>query len=411
MTIRVFGLRRRATMRLSVLATGALMGALFVAASPASASAAACATAGSQVTCTFSYNGTNGTDGTLQNFVVPPGVSSVTIEAWGAQGGGFAGGNHQLGGHVKGTIAVTPGATLRVRVGGQANGFRTGGYNGGGSGGSGDPFGGGGGGASDVRLGGDTLTNRIIVAGGGGGLGGPSEFDVFQEGGAGGGVIGGPGAFCVGGSPVCPGGGPTQGGTGGRSAGCATTTNGTNGTLGVGGDGGACGDLLFGGGGGGGLYGGGGGSGASVVVVVDGHSELVHLSGGGGGGSGFVLPSATGQTNEAGIRSGNGEVTITYTPGNIIATTFKNCTTLHVGYNRFINGTIVHWTVTTNGVGTVASGQFPAIGGGTLGSKTYHFIDIALGTTLPSEASGIQSHVLFTWGNGGRFYATRDPGC
>jgi GDSL-like Lipase/Acylhydrolase family len=97
--------------------------------------------------------------------------------------------------------------------------------------------------------------------------------------------------------------------------------------------------------------------------------------------------------------------------GNIFATTFKSCTTLHVGYNRFVNGTVVHWSVRSNGVGTVASGQFSAIGGGPLGSKTYHFLDIALGTTLPSEASGIQSHVLFTWANGGRFYATRDPGC
>jgi hypothetical protein len=97
--------------------------------------------------------------------------------------------------------------------------------------------------------------------------------------------------------------------------------------------------------------------------------------------------------------------------GNIFATTFQRCNSLHVGYNRFVNGTIVHWRVTTNGAGTVASGQFSAIGGGKLGSKTYHFIDIPLGTTLPSDASGIQSHVLFTWADGGRFYATRDPGC
>jgi hypothetical protein len=97
--------------------------------------------------------------------------------------------------------------------------------------------------------------------------------------------------------------------------------------------------------------------------------------------------------------------------GNIFATTFQSCNSLHVGYNRFVNGTIVHWRVTTNGAGTVASGQFSAIGGGKLGSKTHHFIDIPLGTTLPSDASGIQSHVLFTWADGGRFYATRDPGC
>jgi hypothetical protein len=97
--------------------------------------------------------------------------------------------------------------------------------------------------------------------------------------------------------------------------------------------------------------------------------------------------------------------------GNIFATTFERCTTLHVGYNRFVNGTVVHWRVTTNGVGTVASGQFSAIGGGNLGSKTYHFMDIPLGTTVPSDATGIQSHVLYTWADGGRFYATRDPGC
>lgn len=100
---------------------------------------------------------------------------------------------------------------------------------------------------------------------------------------------------------------------------------------------------------------------------------------------------------------------VTTAQGNIFGTSFKNCNTLDVGYDRFINGTIVDWKVTTNGVGTVASGHFSAIGGGKLGSKTYHFINIPLGTTLKPEP--VQSHVLFTWPNGGRFYATRDPGC
>lgn len=96
--------------------------------------------------------------------------------------------------------------------------------------------------------------------------------------------------------------------------------------------------------------------------------------------------------------------------GNIFKTTFTRCNTLHVGYNRFKDGTVVHWNVSTNGVGKVAAGQFTAIGGGKLGSKTYHFIDIPLGTTLPSEASGIQSHMHFHWSNGD-YTATRDPGC
>jgi hypothetical protein len=98
-------------------------------------------------------------------------------------------------------------------------------------------------------------------------------------------------------------------------------------------------------------------------------------------------------------------------PGNIFETTFKRCNTLHVGYNRFTDGTVVRWTVSTNGVGQVASGQFTAIGGGKLGSKTYHFLNIPLGVTLPSDATGIQSHMHFYWGTSGRYVATRDPGC
>jgi hypothetical protein len=383
---------------LSVLASGALVGALLVAASPGTASAAGCATVGSQVTCTFSYNGTTGSDGTPQPFVVPTGVTSVTIEAWGPTGEG----NGAPGGHVKGTVTVIPTETLMVRVGGFPAGT-TGGYNGGGNS-LGRMAGGG---ASDVRQGGDALTNRIVVAGGGGG--GSAGFPInIGSSGDGGGPNGGAGTFC---DLGCGGGSPTQGGKGGVGSGCAGS-NGGDGRLAVGGDGGnGCG--FFAGGGGGGLYGGGGGTVSQAVVCIAELCQVFTEASGGGGGSGFVTPTATDQTNEAGaaVDFAGGEVTITYTPGSILATTFKNCTTLHVGYNRFVNGTMVHWTVTTNGVGTVASGQFSAIGGGTLGSKTYHFLDIPLGTTLPSEASGIQSHVLFTWADGGRFYATRDPGC
>jgi hypothetical protein len=384
MTIRVFGLPRRAPMGLSVLASGALIGALLVAASPGTASAAGCVTLGSQVTCTFSYNGTNGTNGSAQSFVVPTGVTQMTIQVWGASGpdaspppGGppIVNGNGGLGGHAGATVPVTPGETLRVRVGSN-HGFNSGNF--------------GGGGATDVRQGGDTLTNRIVVAGGGG-QGGALCTDITEicqgfPGGQGGGAHGGDDG--IGGAG---GGGPTTGGY---------SLAGLPGSFGAGGNDG----------GGGGWYGGGGG----------GFIETGNAAGeaSAGGGSGFVTPTATGPTiNEGGINTGDGKATISYTvpqgvaQGNIFATTFARCTTLHVGYNRFVTGTIVHWTITTNGSGTVASGQFSAIGGGPLGSKTYHFLDIPLGTTLPSKASGVQSHVLFTWANGGRFYATRDPGC
>jgi 6-phosphogluconolactonase len=377
MTIRLFGLPRRATMRLSVLASGALVGALLVAASPGSASAAGCATVGSQVTCTFSYNGTNGTNGSAQSFVVPPGVTQVTIQAWGASGPDIpapVNGTGGLGGHAGATVPVTPGETLQIRVGSN-RGFNSGND--------------GGGGATDVRQGGDTLTNRTVVAGGGG-QGGGLCTDITEicqgfRGGAGGGVHGGDDG--IGGAG---GGGPTTGGF---------SLVGVPGSFGAGGNDG----------GGGGWYGGGGGG-----LIETGNAAGEASA---GGGSGFVTPTATGPTiNEAGINTGNGKATVSYTvplpQGNIFATTFKSCSILHVGYNRFPNGTIVHWSVTTNGFGTVASGQFSAIGGGNLGSKTYHFLDIPLGTPLQPEP--VQSHVHFSWTIGRtttHYTVTRDPGC
>jgi hypothetical protein len=79
-----------------------------------------------------------------------------------------------------------------------------------------------------------------------------------------------------------------------------------------------------------------------------------------------------------------------------------------VGYNRFTDGTVVNWNITENGIGKVASGQFAAIGGGKLGSKTYHFLTIPLGVMLKAEP--VQSHAHFHWAD--QSYAvTRDPGC
>ncbi|MBK9994689.1 MAG: M36 family metallopeptidase [Saprospiraceae bacterium] len=120
--------------------------------------------------------------GGMQTWVVPTGVTSITIEAWGAEGGSAPynlstcgnldmGGN---GGYATGTAAVTPGQTINIFVGGRGqNGPGIGGFNGGGA----APLDPGsdpntlstGGGASDVRIGGIALTDRVIVAAGGGG--------------------------------------------------------------------------------------------------------------------------------------------------------------------------------------------------------------------------------------------------
>lgn len=234
------------------------------------------------------------------NFVVPPGVTSVFVEAWGAQGGsseipdtGVGG----LGGAATATLAVTPDETLQVAVGGiGGNGDITGvagaaGCNGGGSGGPGSVFsGGGGGGASHVHDGSDQL-NRTVVAGGGGGTGG------IPNGGDGGGLEGDPGEDAITASTGGTGGTQIGGGIGGSPGG----VNGMAGSGGAGCDATAGG--MGGGGGGGGFFGGGGGGCGGL---------LVGGAGGGGGGSGFVFPGAGG-TLEGSVQAGNGLVRISYT--------------------------------------------------------------------------------------------------
>ncbi|HEX7368075.1 MAG TPA: VCBS repeat-containing protein [Candidatus Saccharimonadales bacterium] len=202
---------------------------------------------------TFSYTGA------AQSYVVPAGVTSVQVEAWGAQGGPASTTSGGLGGYAQATVPTTPGETLSVYVGGAAS-SSYGGFNGGGTN-AGGTFGGGGG-ASDVRQGGTALTNRIVVAGGGGGGG-----DV--NGGTGGGSTGGGGDCGV------TGGTQTAGGLSGGSSGQGGASAGA-------------------GAGGGGYYGGGTGG-------VDSRCS-------GGGGSGYV--SGTDTSMENGVQSGNGEVII-----------------------------------------------------------------------------------------------------
>ena len=115
--------------------------------------------------------------GAMQTWIVPQCVTSIQVVAAGAKGGGAVGGN---GARITATIAVTPGQTLRIYVGGQGScGNNSGGWNGGGTGYASNPANAtynscGGGGATDLRIGGAALANRVIVAGGGGGKGGGS---------------------------------------------------------------------------------------------------------------------------------------------------------------------------------------------------------------------------------------------
>lgn len=244
--------------------------------------------AGSGGGTTTSYSYTGGT----QTYVVPSGVTSVSVDVVGAKGenGNEAGGN---GGRVQATLTVTPGETLNIYVGGQAS------WNGGGNG---PGSAGNGGDASDIRQGGTALGNRVIVAGGGGG--GDSNATGSGNGGAGGGltgVDGGAGAACSGG------GNGTQSAGGGGGSGGFCSVSGSAGSSGTGGAGGN--STQDGGGGGGGYYGGGGGGGDTTAGDES----------GGGGGSSYINSSvAVGYHTQGYNSSGNGSISITANPSTTI---------------------------------------------------------------------------------------------
>jgi hypothetical protein len=150
-----------------------LVGAILLAGGAGSALAApSCAPSGADTVCTFSTPGAD-------RFTVPGGVTEASFDLFGAQGGGLPGQSvGGLGGRASAELALTPGATVTVVVGGAGGSIGAcdaqetpgaGGVNGGARGGSGFCEGGGGGGASDVRMGGSSLSDRVLVAGGGGG--------------------------------------------------------------------------------------------------------------------------------------------------------------------------------------------------------------------------------------------------
>ena len=236
--------------------------------------------------------------GSPQYFVVPPGVTSVHIECWGAQGGKSAPPSNNQGGrgaYTSGDFLVSPGDTLIVIVGEKGSN---------GIGGGSNMAGGGGGGSFVIKQNGNVPF--IIAAGGGGGSyqanaeGEPGQADANAGGGgyapasagqggysdnSGGGGYGGGGSgwFSNGvGNNWCT---PAimQGGPGGLSF--ATDPSGDGG-FGGGGAG------YNGGGGGGGFTGGGGGS---------------YVIGGGGGGS---YNTGTNQVNTSDVKPGSGEVVI-----------------------------------------------------------------------------------------------------
>lgn len=249
---------------------------------------------------TFNYSGT------IDSWIVPPGITSVTIEARGAQGGYNTSSTTTsgLGASMIGTFAVTPGTQLNILVGQQPSSS-------GGNGGGGGTFvtdaannplvvAGGGGGSSQgddsADKHGQITTNGGTGAGGGGtggsnGSGGAIGFSGFQSGAGGGFLTNGTDGWTTGTGGLAF----INGGTGGQNNGAA------NGGFGGGGTGSS---YVVGGGGGG--YSGGGSGGNSNAGV------------GGGGGS---FNGGTNQINTSGVNSGNGLVTISYSDPSSLSLT------------------------------------------------------------------------------------------
>ena len=181
--------------------------------------------------------------GSAQTFTVPAGVTSISVDAYGANGessGAYSGGTEGKGGRVQADLTVTPGDTLNIYVGGShywdgdPSQYGRSGWNGGGASGG---YGGCGGGATDIRIGWTALSNRVLVAGGGGGSRGIGG-EGYGDGSDGGGLIGETGNRLPNGS--------ADGGTGGTQSAAGTGGSslwvpleaGGNGSIGSGGSGG-----------------------------------------------------------------------------------------------------------------------------------------------------------------------------
>lgn len=237
--------------------------------------------------------------GAITTWTVPAGITNITIEARGAEGGDGNGGSTYpagLGAVMIGDFSVTPGQVIDVLVGENNN------------------AGNGGGGGSFVVD--DATGNPLIIAGGGAGASGGVDWadkhGQITTSGANGGGGGGLGGI--------NGNGGASGASFASGAGGGFYTNGADGwTAGSGGqayvNGGAGANVGFGIGG---FGGGGNGSGNQVGGGGGGYSgggsgsNSTGAANGGGGGS---INNGTNQTNTPGANSGNGMVIISYYTG------------------------------------------------------------------------------------------------
>lgn len=207
-------------------------------------------------------------NGSVQSYTVPAGVTTIKIYLWGAGGGNANTGGGGGGGFVSGAARVTPGEILYIVVGAVNTAGAPSLANGGGGGIAGKYYGGGGGGFSGVFRNATPQQGYAICMAGGGGSGNNTSANNVP-------LAGGPGGY--------------PNGYQGQSA--SGRTGATGGTQTGAGTGAASGSAMFGGNGsttasddgyvGGAGSGGGGwfGGGASIQN---------RTNAGGGGGSGFI---------------------------------------------------------------------------------------------------------------------------
>jgi hypothetical protein len=316
---------------------------------------------------TFNYTGA------AQTYTVPPNVTSLQVDALGAQGGpGFnspakPGGS---GARTQAALSVTPGEVLTIYVGGYGtlapSAQHRGGYNGGGTGYNNH---GGGGGATDIRRGAAALADRLLVAGGGGGAG------DFNNGGNAGFVgTGGTGSYL--------GGGGTQ------AAGGSGLNPGATGSLGQGGNADA--------GGGGGYYGGGGGYDAS-----------------GGGGSSYVTPTGSSAITYTSAVNNAGNGVLTLTPIRALPAPFLSGANITSVPAASLTGSVPAASLTSvpaaSLTGVVAAANLPTLTSSASGSTrtislgTGNSTSISVGDDLGShtatQALNLDTNALV--GNGG----------
>ncbi|MFN3178131.1 MAG: HYR domain-containing protein [Phaeodactylibacter xiamenensis] len=255
-------------------------------------------------------------NGTIQTFVVPEGVTSLKIEAYGAQGGDANVGFGGLGAYMSGTFVVTPGQVIDVLVGEK-------------------PAVSNGGGGGTFVVDHDTGMPLIIAGGGGGGAGfccgtihdgAPGQVAPFGS--AGINASGGVGAGGNSGNGGEAGTATQMSGAGGgffsdgANGDCSSTGGRSYQTGGFGGQSGGTIDAYGGFGGGGGGYNcglsygpGGGGGGYSGGGAAGGGDQY----GAGGGGGSFN--SGTSQNNVTGLNYGHGKVILSW---DALATVYIN---------------------------------------------------------------------------------------